>query len=260
MSTQQHVESCQATAQPESQNVVRNRLLKLSLPKFTGDVTKWNTFWDSFQSAVHRKEGISNIDKFNYLNSVLEGVAARTIQGLTLTEENYDATIKLLRERFGRIQQIISARMDHLLKVSPCCNDSPSSLRYVYDQICVHSRGLASLGVTSDQYGSLLTPIIMSKLPSEIRLQIARNSKDSVWKIDELLNVIKIEVEVREASEMTKTSEDRKSPQALGHSKRERAHKEERAAKSNVSFVETCIILPHAMLLRIPLNEETFAT
>ena len=62
----------------------------------------------------------------------------------------------------------------------------------------------------------------MSKLPSEIRLQIARNSKDSVWKIDELLNVIKIEVEVREASEMTKTSEDRKSPQALGHSKRER--------------------------------------
>ena len=64
MSTQQHVESCQATAQPESQNVVRNRLLKLSLPKFTGDVTKWNTFWDSFQSAVHRKEGISNIDKF----------------------------------------------------------------------------------------------------------------------------------------------------------------------------------------------------
>lgn len=81
---------------------------------------------------------------------------------------------------------------------------------------------MASLGVTSDQYGSLFTPIIMSKLPSEIRLQIARNSKDSVWKIDELLNVIKIEVEVREASEMTKTSEDRKSPQALGHSKRER--------------------------------------
>ena len=84
MSTQQHVESCQATAQPVSQNVLRNRLLKLSLPKFTGDVTKWNTFWDSFQSAVHRKEGISNIDKFNYLNSALEGVAARTIHGLTL--------------------------------------------------------------------------------------------------------------------------------------------------------------------------------
>ena len=59
----------------------------------------------------------------------------------------------------------------------------------------------------------------MSKFLYEIRLQIARNSKDSVWKSDELLNMIKIEVKVREASEMTKTSEDRKSPQALGHSK-----------------------------------------
>lgn len=213
MPSQQHVGSPQTTAQPVNQNAVRTRLPKLYLPKFKGDVTKWNTFWDSFQSAVHRNEGISNIDKFNYLNSVLEGAAARAIQGLTLTEANYDAAIKLLQERFGRPQQIISAHMDQLLKVSPCSNDRPAGLRYVYDQICVHSRGLASLGVTSDQYGSLLIPVIMSKLPPEIRLQIARNSKDSVWKIEELLNVIKVEVEAREASEMTmaKTSEGGKS-------------------------------------------------
>ena len=150
MPTQQNVGSAQTTAQPVNQNAVRTRLPKLYLPKFRGDVTKWNTFWDSFQSAVHRNEGISNIDKFNYLNSVLEGAAARAIQGLTLTEANYDAAVKLLQERFGRPQQIISAHMDQLLKVSPCSNDRPASLRYVCDQICVHSRGLASLGVTSD--------------------------------------------------------------------------------------------------------------
>ena len=86
-------------AQPVSQNVVRTRLPKLSLPKFRGDVTKWNTFWDSFQVAVHRNEGISNIDKFNYLNYVLERVAARVIPGLTLTEATYDAAVKLLQER-----------------------------------------------------------------------------------------------------------------------------------------------------------------
>ena len=169
---------------------------------------------------MHRNEGVSNIDKFNYLNSVLEGAAARAIQGLTLTEANYEAAVKLLQERFGRPQQIISAHMDQLLKVSPCSNDRPASLRYVYDQICVHSRGLASLGITSDQYGSLLIPVIMSKSPPEIRLQIARNSKASVWKIEELLDVIKIEVEAREASEMTmtKTSES-KSAQPFGNSR-----------------------------------------
>ena len=36
------------------------------------------------------------------------------------------------------------------------------------------------------------------------------------------------------------------------------SHSKVRAAKANVSFVETCIILLLAMLLRIPLNEETF--
>ena len=50
----------------------------------------------------------------------------------------------------------------------------------------------------------------MSKLPPEIRLQIARNSKASVCKIEELLHVIKIEVEAREASEMTMTKNKRK--------------------------------------------------
>ena len=44
----------------------------------------------------------------------------------------------------------------------------------------------------------------MFKLPPEISSQIARNSKGSVWKIEELLSVIKIEVKAREASEMTK--------------------------------------------------------
>ena len=98
------MESYRAMAQPVSQNVVRTRLPKLSLPKFRGDVTKWNTFWDSFQVAVHRNEGISNIDKFNYLNYVLERVTARVIPGLTLTEANCDAAIKLFQERCDRPQ------------------------------------------------------------------------------------------------------------------------------------------------------------
>ena len=50
-STERHVESFQAATQPVNQNVVRTGLPKLSLPKFR-DVTKWNTFWDSFYSAI----------------------------------------------------------------------------------------------------------------------------------------------------------------------------------------------------------------
>jgi hypothetical protein len=44
----------------------------------------------------------------------------------------------------------------------------------------------------------------MSKLPNDIRIQIARKANSETWKIDELLEVIKVEIEVREASERIK--------------------------------------------------------
>ena len=184
---------------------LKPKLPKLTLPRFKGLVTQWNTVWDSYESAIHANDNISRIDKFNYLKSLLEGPALRAIQGLTLSNANYDAAIDILKDRFGQPQQIVSAHMDEILKIQACNGERLSSLRYVYDKISVHVRGLASIGVSSEQYGSLLIPIIMSKLPNDIRLQIARKISKDVWKIDELLEIIKFE-KARELSEATKTS------------------------------------------------------
>ena len=172
---QQHSINTQSTG-VNHQNThfgTKPKLPKITLPRFNGDVTKWDTFWDSFNSAIHTNTDIANIDKFNYLKSLIEGPAARTIQGLTLTNSNYETAIKLLEERFGKRQQIVSAHVDELLKIPSCSSDKSQSLRLVYDKISVHTRGLATLGISPDQYGSLLIPV-MSKLPNEIRLQIAQ--------------------------------------------------------------------------------------
>jgi len=115
--------------------------------------------------------------------------------------------VEILEQRFGRLQQIISAHMDEILKIQPCSSDQPSLLQFLYDKLSVHVRGLSSLGVTAQEYGSLLIPIIMSKLPNEIRLEIARKSTTDVWKISELLETIKGEIEAREASEAIKAQE-----------------------------------------------------
>ena len=47
----------------------------------------------------------------------------------------------------------------------------------------------------------------MSKLPPGIRLQIARNTSEEVWKIIDLLEVMRKEVEARELSENVRSSE-----------------------------------------------------
>ena len=63
---------------------------------------------------MHENNEISKIDKFNYLNLVLEGPASHTIQGVSLTVTNYDSAVELLQMRFGNPQQIITMRMDEL--------------------------------------------------------------------------------------------------------------------------------------------------
>jgi len=189
---------------------VKAKLLKLTLRRFRGEIMNWISFWDSYNSVVHSNTVLSKIDEFNYLNSILEGAAKRAIQGLTLSDANYDSAVEILQQRFGRTQQIISAHMDDILKIPPSTSDQPSSLRFVNDKISVHVRGLKDLGVSSEQYGSLLIPIVMSKLPNDIRLQIARNATDEFWKIEELLKTIKVEIEARDASEGVKTHDGRK--------------------------------------------------
>jgi hypothetical protein len=182
-------------------------LPKLYLPKFRGDVKRWSAFWESFESLVHKNEEMSPIDKFNYLNSLLEGEAARAIQGLPLTNANYNVVVEILRERCGKPQTIIAAHMDDLLKLPTLsANCRVKELRAVLDQLTIHVRGLETLGVNAQQYGSLLTSIIMSKLPSDVRLTVARKTNSTVWELQEIVKILKAEVEAREASILLKTN------------------------------------------------------
>ena len=123
---------------------------------------------------------MSKINRFNYLFSLLEGNAARSIKGLTLTSASYDAAIEILQERLGKTQQITAAHMDKILQIRACTEGRTRQLRFAFDKTSVHVRGLASLGIAAEQYGSLLIPVIMAKLPSEIRLQVTRKATDDV--------------------------------------------------------------------------------
>lgn len=110
-----------STSSTESTVIVptpRVKLPKLSLRKFNGDVTKWASFWDSFDSAIHSNSNLSSIDKFNYLNSLLESIAAESIAGLNLTAKNYEEAIAILKRRFGNTQLIVNRHMNTLLSLA----------------------------------------------------------------------------------------------------------------------------------------------
>ena len=97
--------------------------------------------------------------------------------------------------------------MGEILKIPECLSDNVSQFRLVYDKISVNIRALESLGVSSNQYGSLLITVIMLKLPHEIRVQVARNTAREVWDMSVLLEVIRQGVEALEISKGVEINE-----------------------------------------------------
>ena len=95
------------------------KLPKLQLHSFSGDLTQWTSFWDSFHSAIHSSDELSEIEKFNYLNSLLERSAKEAISGFSLTAINYREAIATLKKRFGGKQQIVDKHLDVLFNVEP---------------------------------------------------------------------------------------------------------------------------------------------
>ena len=174
------------------------RLPKLTLRNFSGDAMSWQSFWDSFEAAVHNNEDVSKVDKFNYLKSLLDGPAASTIAGFTLTAENYETAVKVLKERFGNDQVIVSRHMDALLSLEGVTKvDEIKKVRKLYDTIETHLRSLQNLGVSSESYGSLCIPVILSRIPEQLRLLMSRKFDKNSWNVNEVLSQLKIEVDAR---------------------------------------------------------------
>ncbi len=129
MSTQPSTQSS-PTASVPPQNICR--LPKLSLPIFSGNPLEWQSFWDSFDTAVHRNPTLTGIQRFNYLKAQLMGEALQTIAGFPLTNNNYDQAVNLLKDRFGQPHKIVNAHMHALLEVSPP-SENLDSFRGFYD-------------------------------------------------------------------------------------------------------------------------------
>jgi len=97
-------------------------LPKLSLPTFAGSTLTWQTFWYSFSDAMHTNISLSGVQKFNYLRAQLSDEASKSIAGFPLTDNNYDHSIAILKERSGETSRIVNAHMQALLALPNSSN------------------------------------------------------------------------------------------------------------------------------------------
>ena len=93
------------------------RLPRQQIPSFYGDPLMFQSFWEIFDSSVNSNLYLDKISKFSYLKGLLRDKSSNAILGLSLTSENYDEAVKLLKSRFGEPQIVIQTNMDVLLSL-----------------------------------------------------------------------------------------------------------------------------------------------
>ena len=194
-------------------NTTAVKTLGMKLPKFTltafnGDPLKWTSFIETFDAAVDSQESLSAIEKFSYLTGHLEGPSADCVRGFSLTSKNYIEARKLLEERFGNTQVIISAHMNVLLKLPKLNNDSVAKLTSFYNAIESNIRSLMTMGLNPSHYGPLLIPVILERLPDSIKLIVTRKLGKNNWHISDFINCIKEKVDAGENCGFIKDKND----------------------------------------------------
>ncbi|XP_065891721.1 uncharacterized protein [Dysidea avara] len=147
--------------------------LKISLPKlqlqtFDGNLLQWQEFWDTFSAAVHQ-QSLPPVAKFSYLKGVLKGAAAATISGISVSNENYDMALLLLRERCRRPEKIIESLYSQL-QLLPRSSNKLVDLKRTSDSVEKILR-------QSEALSEPIVQQILSKFPLEFLIKL-EESKD----------------------------------------------------------------------------------
>ena len=204
-----HISDLNTSQTSTSSHVGRARLPKLELPKFSGNYLEFTSFFDKFLAVVDGSE-LPAVTKFTYLQSLLTGGALASINGLTVTDDSYPVAKEILTKRYGRKERIIFSHIQTLLSLQVDCRKS-NGLWSLYDSLQSHVRCLESLGVSGDTYGVILTPLILSRLPQEIRMEWAREGEGRESDLAFLLDFLFREIKRRERSETFDKSHEMKN-------------------------------------------------
>ena len=179
--------------------VEKVKLPKLILRPFNGDIAAWTTFWESFESSVNGNKELSNIDKFNYLNSLLTGTAKEAISGLSLTSANYTEAVAMLKKQFGNVERIKAKHMEILMNVEAVHSSRDlKALRRFHDFVESHMRSLSELGIDSATYGGWLSSVLLNKLPADLQLMISRKLTGANLELTPFLKLVEEKIEARE--------------------------------------------------------------
>ncbi|XP_014215405.1 uncharacterized protein LOC106644423 [Copidosoma floridanum] len=139
-------------------------LPRLSIPSFSGQLTEWVPFRDSFTALVRSNASLSDIEKLHYVKACVKGEASEIIRNVQLAHGNFNTAWTLLEARYENNRIATSAHFSEILKIEPIKKESASSLLYLRNTVQRNLAALQNLGCPTQYYGAIIIHILTEKL------------------------------------------------------------------------------------------------
>lgn len=174
-----------------STNIIKNsaELPKVKIPEFNGDISKWRVFYELFEQIIHQSTTLTNAAKMHFLKTYIKGDAARLINHLATTAENYESAYGILISRYDNTRILLGNSLDVLLELPQLKSESCKELKAMHDKVFECLKAIENLGIPIESWDAIISHIVVKKLDNETRKSYECQLKQpkEPQKVDELL-------------------------------------------------------------------------
>jgi len=195
------------------------RLPEIPLPRFSGDLSSWPIFSNRFLSLIEERPSLSNVEKYHYLCSALDGEAAAVIKGFVMSTDNYPLAWAALVERFHKPRQLANILVERLLSVPIQTQESILGLREILQVFDENVTLLHSLAIP-DVGAFILSFLSLRCLPFGVRKSFESSSTEEFPSVTDVVTFVKERVRILESagvSSVTDSRQRRADPKSSMH-------------------------------------------
>lgn len=148
---------------PVVQSSAPVRAPKIQLPVFDGSIEKWIKFRDIFESLIHNRANISNIEKFSYLESSMKLPLghANVLDNFKVSDSDYEAAWKAVCDRYNDKRKIVAMHCTTLFEVPKMSSESASEIRRILDSFSSQISALRQIGIVLNEAEDFANTIIV---------------------------------------------------------------------------------------------------
>ena len=142
------------------------------LPLFTGKPEEWQSFVEAFTTTTNEFQ-YSNLHNIMRLRDAITGRARETVEALLSNSANVGAIMQVLKETYGRPEQLIKSQIEKVRKFVPLAEDNFEQLISFANSVNNMATFLKNANGEHHLYNPTLLCELVGKLPASRQLQWA---------------------------------------------------------------------------------------